>query len=275
MRTPKDRGKPVDAGRMRSWLDRFDGYRIAVTDQRISAWLQRFRRDDTDLGARLLDAVMFLRSEDMEEALRKLVDHLPGWDKSHARREGKWRFLAFSISAGESGDTMLHKSRTALGLTGGRYDQLFIHKADLLKEELGCDDSVVFFDDFAGTGRQACRAWHETLAELLPGSPRAYLVLVAAGERAVDRIAQETGLKVVTKHVLGVGDDIFSGECEHFSRTEKERLVEYGKIAARKMPRGYGDCGFVIVLAHKTPNNSIPILHANHGHWRGLFPRHG
>lgn len=274
MRTPKARGKPVDAGRVKSWLDRFDGYRVAVTDQRIRQWLAQFKAEDTGLSARILDAVAFLRSEDMEEALRKAADRLQGWHKSPARRRGKWRFLAFSISAGESGDSMLHKLRTSLGLTGAKYDALFIHKADLLREELDADDSVVFIDDFAGTGQQACRAWRETLAELLPGNPKTYLILIAAGEKAVHRIAQETSLNVVTSHVLRIGDDIFSSDCKHFTQHEKDRLLEYCEIADRAQLRGFGDCGFVIVLAHKTPNNSIPVLHASHKRWMGLFPRH-
>jgi hypothetical protein len=266
---------------MSSWLDRFDGYRVAITGERIRMWLENFRSQDTDLGARILDAVTFLKAEDMETALREMVGRLPGWHKSEPRRRGKWRFVAFSISAGESGDTMLHRSRTALGLTGGRYNDMFIHMSDLLRASLGADDNVVFVDDFAGTGEQACRAWRgdpemkiTRLAELLPGSPKTYLILVAAGRRAVDRIAQETKLKVVARHVLGPADNIFSGDCQHFTQAEKDALLAYSRRADRKHPRGYGDCGFVIVLAHRTPNNSIPVLHANHERWRGLFPRH-
>jgi hypothetical protein len=281
VRTPKARGKPVDGSRIRSWLDRFDGYRVAVSEGRVREWLDCFRLQDKDLGARVLDAVMFIKFEDMESALRDMVGRLPGWHKSKTQRDGKWRFVAFSISAGESGDSMLHRSRTALGLTGQQYNELFIHKADLLREKLGADDSVVFFDDFAGTGQQACRAWRGDqdaritgLVELLPENPKTYLILIAAGQRAVSRIGQETNLKVVTGHVLRPEDNIFSEDCRHFTQEEKENLLEYCKKADRKVPRGFGDCGFVIVLAHRTPNNSIPVLHANHNRWRGLFPRH-
>ena len=273
MRTPEARSKPIDAERITAWLDRFDGYRIAATEERLRAWLTNFRREDLNLGARVLDAVMFLKSEDMEEALRGIVGGLPGWHRSKGQRQGKWRFVAFSVSAGESGDTMLHKSRTALRLTGKQYDDLFIHKADLLRANLGLNDSVAFIDDFAGTGQQACGAWR-VLAELLPGSPKTYLIVVAAGQRAVERISQETRLEVVTRHVLGPGDDIFSERCRHFTQSEKDGLLAYCRRADPAKPRGFGDCGFVVVLAHKTPNNSIPVLHANHGRWRGLFPRH-
>lgn len=281
MRKPKLRGKPIDHGRIQAWLDRFDGYRVTVTDFRVRNWLANFREDDRDLGARVLDAVTFLKSEDMEAALRDLVSCLPGWHMSKAHRRGKWRFVAFSISAGESGDLLLHRSRTALGLEGRQFDELFIHKANLLSERLEADDSVVFFDDFAGTGEQACRAWRGDsvtrvtgLAELLPGNPKTYLVLIAAGQRAITRIAQETELNVRAKHMLGSADDIFSRDCEHFTEPEKESLLTYCERADRRIPRGYGNCGFVVVLAHKTPNNSIPVLHASHERWTGLFPRH-
>ena len=272
VRTPKARGTPVDADRIRAWLEQFDGYRVAVSEGRIRDWLTRFGTEDVDLAARVLDAVRFVRSEDMESALRETVSRLPGWQKNKNQRQGTWRFVAFSTSAGESGDTMLHKARTALGLTGGRYDELFIHKADLLRQPLGTNDSVAFFDDFAGTGQQGRGHWRE-LAELLPGNPKTYLILVAAAQRAVDRIRRETGLRMVAKYVLRPGDDIFSEQCRHFAEREKIRLLEYCTKADRRNPRGFGNCGFVIVLAHKTPNNSIPVLHANHSAWRGLFPR--
>jgi hypothetical protein len=210
----------------------------------------------------------------MEIALRKIGKKLPGWHSDPKQRHGKWRFLAFSKSAGESGDTMLHKWRTALGLTGAKYHELFVHKADLVKENLGADDSVAFIDDFAGGGEQACD-WRSTLAELLPGNPRTYLILIAAGHKAAARIPQETPLKVFTNQVLRPDDDIFSASCQHFTSNEQHRLLKYCQVADRKRPKGWGNCGFVIVLAHKTPNNSIPILHANHRGWRGLFPRHG
>jgi len=281
VRKPKARGKPIDIGRIQSWLDRFYGYRVTVTDERVRIWLANFGDKDRDLGARVLDAVTFINSEDMEVTIREMVGRLPGWHRSKARRLGKWRFVAFSISAGESGDSMIHRSRTALRLTGRQFDELFIYRADLLREELGPNDSVVFFDDFAGTGQQACQAWRgdpdtrvPALAELLPGDPKTYLILIAAGQRAINRIGQETKLNVFTKHVLGPADNIFSEDCYHFTPPEKDSLLTYCKRADHKWPRGYGNCGFVIVLAHKTPNNSIPVLRASHDQWKGLFPRH-
>jgi hypothetical protein len=212
--------------------------------------------------------------QEMEDAFRILASRLTGWDRAKTRRTGKWRFVAFSKAAGESGDVMLHKWRSALGLSGSRHDELFIHRSDLVHEQLSTEDSVVFLDDFAGTGQQVCKGWRETMAELLPGSPRAYLVLVAASNVARDKIVTETRLQVEAKILLRERDNIFSTKCKHFTTSDKNTLLGYCARADRKRPRGFGNCGFVIVLAHKTPNNSIPILHVNHSSWVGLFPRH-
>jgi hypothetical protein len=43
---------------------------------------------------------------------------------------------------------MLAAFRVANQLTAKRHDELFIYKADLMKEQLGPEDTVVFVDDF-------------------------------------------------------------------------------------------------------------------------------
>src|SRR5207245_1228910 len=118
-------------------MERFGGYRVHVSQQRIQQWLNQFENGHRDLGARILDAV-------------------------------------------ESSDRMLHTFRAANGLNAERFDNLFIHKSELLRQNLGAADTVVFVDDFAGTGEQAVTAWKESLGELLPGRPRIFLVLAVA-----------------------------------------------------------------------------------------------
>ena len=73
---------------------------------------------------------------------------------------------------------------------------------------------------------------------------------------------------------LSLRDSVFSSECPHFSVAEKKTLLDYCMLADRNNSKGYGDAGLLVVLAHRTPNNTIPVLHANHGGWQGLFPRH-
>ena len=168
---------------------------------------------------------------------------------------------------------MLHAFRVANRLAGERHDDLFIYKADLMKEELGSDDTVVFVDDFAGTGDQAIGAWNDALAELLPGRPRTFLVLIAAVREAAQRIMDKTLLNVRSHRRLSTRDNFFANDCDHFSADEKETLLTYCQSADATNPRGYGRSGLLVVMAHRCPNNSLPILHAKSGTFAGLFFR--
>ena len=55
---------------------------------------------------------------------------------------------------------------------------------------------------------------------------------------------------------------------------QKGRLLEYCRRADAVHSRCFGDCGLLLVLGHRTPNNSVPVLHAHTNKWHGLFPRH-
>lgn len=274
MRAPRVRGSNIDARRMHDWVEEFAGYRHAVTENRIDRWLAQFDGTDRDLAARVLDCVDYVPYERIADAFRSLLRSLPGWNFDKTQRQGKWRFVPFSVSAGESGDSMLHQFRVANKLGGRKHDELFVHTRDLLREELRAEDSVVFVDDFAGTGDQVSTAWTAQMAELLPGSPNTYLILVAASVSGRQAISRRTGLTVAPSFELTESDDIFSQQCAHFNADEKATLLRYCQRADRHLPRGYGDCGFVIVFAHRCPNNAIPILHAHNGRWSGLFRRH-
>jgi len=273
VRAPARRGAPVDMERMRLWVNEFAGYRHTVNEGRIDRWLDQFQKKDRDVAARTLDAVDFVGAEQTAAAFRSGLAGLDGWDLVAKRRRGEWRFVAFSVSAGESGDSMLHRFRIANNLAGKQFDALFIHKSELLEANLSSEDTVVFVDDFSGTGDQATLAWGE-LQELLPGNPKSYLVLVAASTIARRRIERDTGLKVVCHIELGDDSDIFGKECKYFSTDDKKDLLNYCTRADPKAPKGKGDSGFVIVFSHTCPNNSIPILHVRNKRWEGLFRRY-
>lgn len=274
MKQPRPRGAAIDANRLRDWLEDFSEYRYAVSESRIERWLNQFGADYRNLAARVLDCVDFVSRERISTAFRSLLNGLPGWSPIEGERTGKWRFVPFSVSAGESGDALLYDFRLANGLDSKKYNELFVHMRDLLRENLGSDDTVVFVDDFAGTGDQVCGAWVTDMAELLSGGPNTYLLLVASSRAAREAISSSTNLTVVRLFELDDSDNIFSDMCPHFDAGEKAALLVHCKKADRRNPKGYGECGFVVVFTHRCPNNTIPILHANHENWVGLFRRH-
>lgn len=274
MKHPMHRGSAINMQRMTGWVSVFSEYRHAVTEARIDRWLNQFNQHDRDLAARVLDCVEFITNEQMSAAFRSILNRLEGWDKDEKRRRGRWRFVPFSGSAGESGDSMLHKFRLANGLNGRMYNKLFIYRSELLGEKMGPGDTVVFVDDFSGTGNQACTAWRREFEELLPDKPTVYLILIAASNAARERIEDETDLTVISHIQLTEADDIFSSRCRHFTQDERDKLLQYCRRGDKHNPRGFGDCGFVVVFTHNCPNNSIPILHVYNQRWEGLFRRY-
>jgi hypothetical protein len=276
----------VDARRYRRWVHRFGSYRAGVTNLSIESWLAQFEQAHQDLGARLLDAVEFYGQSDIHAAYRQALKALSGWHKDPSKRFGRWRFAAMSGSAGESGDAMLYQFRVANGLDARTFNELFVSRSDLFREpllpdddpqKLGKDGVVVLLDDFSGTGTQVCAAWNDpatSFGALLAGVGKVYLVLVAASRVARLRISTETGITPVPAHELNESDNIFSDRCNHFTAADQATLLRYCEIANRRHPKGFGDCGFVVVFQHRPPNNSIPILYEEHAKWSGLFPRH-
>ena len=286
MKRPLPVGSPIDAKRYSRWISRFGSYRAAVTNVTIESWLRQFEEGDRDLAARVLDAVEFYGQSQIHAAFRQALAALPGWHRSPSRRHGQWRFAAMSGSAGESGDAMLYQFRIANGLDAKSFNQLFVARSDLFRQallpdedplKLGEDDAVVLLDDFSGTGTQVCDAWNDpetSFGSLLAGIGKVYLILVAASKAARQRIATETSILPFPAHNLHESDNVFSEQCRHFTEADRATLLRYCEIADKEYPKGFGNCGFLVVFQHRPPNNSIPILHADHPKWTGLFPRY-
>ncbi len=287
MRRPLAHGTSIDAKRYRRWIDNFGSYRAGIINVTIQSWLNQFDPSDQDLAARVLDAVEFYGQSQIHAAYRSALESLDGWHKAASKRKGKWKFAAMSRSAGESGDAMLYQFRVANSLDAKPLNELFVPSlSDLFRlaylpdgdpHKLGKDDVVVLLDDFSGTGTQVCEAWNDpetSFGALLAGVGKVYLIVVAASRSARKRIKDETSISLVSGHELQDGDNVFSGHCRHFTTTDRTKLFRYGTIANKAAPKGFGDCGFVVVFQHRTPNNSIPILHADNSRWTGLFPRH-
>ena len=273
MQKPGERGAPADNARFDDWLASFTGYASQVTRRKIELWLEQFDSPDRDVAARVLDAVLFIGNEQIKNQFRGLLKGLDGWDEDPRKRKGRWFFVAFSTSAGESGDTMLHMFRMATGMTQRKFNSLFVRPSELIQLKLTADDTVILIDDFAGTGKQATDAWTDVFSELLAGEPRTFLMLAAATKQAMKAVADKTEMELLCGIILEKRQNFFDATCTYFNGNEKKTVEHYCRKADAKYPRGSGDSGLLVVLTHRCPNNSLPILHATHRAWRGLFPR--
>ena len=273
MKRPRECGTAIDARRYRFWISEFSGYRNPVTQNRIELWLDQFKPDDRDLAARILDAVLFIGNQHIHTSFREILGGISGWNIIKSKRQGRWFFVPFSGSVGESGDSMVHAFRMATSMSKKQYNNLFIHRSELPLKRLTDKDTVILIDDFSGTGDQACDSWEKLFSELITEGPRIVLILIAATTAALERISDETDLEPICGTTLRNKDGFFHTECTYFTPNEKERILQYCVRADRRKPQGYGDIGLLLVFAHRCPNNTIPILHSSNNDWDGLFPR--
>ena len=257
---------------MAAWLDRFSHYRQPPTRATLLRWLDSFDREHVGIAHKVLDQVVVVSELEIQEGYKRGLEGLPGWSRSVENRHGRWFFSGVG-GAGESGPAMLRLFREANGLTAHRWNNFFVSQVELPRLRLSARDSVVFVDDFAGTGRQMVGYW-PILEELIAAEAKCYLLLTALTVRAAESIENKTEFIVHADKTLGLEADLYNPACGILSLEEMEILDRYGRVAWQQYPRGFGSCGLCFVLSHKTPNNTIPVLHANHDNWKGLFPRH-
>lgn len=264
----------MNARQLRDLANVFNGYRHPVDDYKIREWIGQFSHQDEAIAEKVLNHIDFYTSDRISASFRNALGSLEGWDIDAAKRKGKWRFVPYSASAGESGDTMLHKFRHANNLSNRRYNELFISRSDLLREGLGPEDSVVLVDDFIGSGEQASTSWKEIFGELLGEVGRVYLLVVCAYSAGIEKVREETDLDVVCGFIIGKSANVFSGSGQRWSTIEKDALLKYCKKASKAKPKGHGECGLLVVFSHGCPNNSIAVLHSKSENWEPLFRRY-
>ena len=232
----------------------------------------RFDQEHRETAAKVLDNVVVVSERQVHEGYKRALAQLEGWHPDEAQRQGRWCFVGFG-GPGESGPAMVRMFREANDMDLGRFNNLFHSLSDVPALKLTAADSIVFIDDFSGSGRQVTTVW-PVIKELVASEARCYLLLTACTEAAEAAIKEKTELECFVDQVIPHTDNIFHEDSTTFSEDELAIIKSYCKIADPKNPRGFGKTGLLFVLSHKTPNNTIPILHVNEkDRWVGLFPR--
>jgi hypothetical protein len=254
------------------WYDRFRAYRRSPSREEILAWLNQFEPQHVPVAKKVLDNVILIADVDIHSCYRDALNAIPGWSRNEVQRQGRWAFLGLGGQA-ESGAVMLHMFREANELEPDKFQPLFVSLSELPGMQLTAADTVIFVDDFAGTGDQFADRW-EKFQELIASEARTFLFLAAATSRAMDRLGGVEDLDVRVGRRLEPCDNVFSEECNTFANDEKATVLRYCETADPRCPKGWGDCGLLLVISRKTPNNSAPILHVDvRRRWKGLFPR--
>lgn len=247
---------------------KFSSYITSIGRNEIRIWLKQFG-EHVDTGLKLLQSLDFYAPRriirDFRTAHKQFLEII-----NTSSLDGV-TFFPFG-RAGKSGSSLIYHYKTANTLSVARCRYHFSEITSLFGEEELEEHKLVFVDDFIGTGNQAIETWDSLRQIPFPRESQSFLLTLVAFDTAIQRVEENTALRVITPRILSEEDRVFSPTNTTFSDAEKSILREHCENVGH-WPTGYGDCQTLIVFHYRIPNNAISILRSETSDWKPLFPR--
>lgn len=262
----------------------------SLNTEDIRVWLDQFGKNtDQRLMFRVLQNLIFYS----EDAIRSRMSVAHGIvtrglvDRRTHKQVKRWPDIVVSYLDGP-------------GKSGARFAKLYADENEMYYENViergqlrsviekrELTQSVVFIDDFVGTGTSATtylRALVEECGDLLTSrNIPAFLIAVSGFE---------TGKKTIDDYLATLTTDIRVHLCESLDsshiafgpnsmvfpdpndRQRAKAIAEAkGRLICSPAPLGYGDSQAMVVFAHNCPNNTLPVLWERTKDWVPLFRR--
>lgn len=249
-------------------LNRFNGF-PNLDRRRIELWIGNFDDSDAELALKVLDNVEYFNDSRMYLACQEIFAQLRTLKGAALNNV---YFCAFGSPA-HSGQHIYSIFATANSLTGRANASRFKLISELNMLSLESNVTVVFLDDFIGTGDQSIGYWAE-IESIVTDNVDVYLGVVAAFEDGIRNVQTNTPMKVLCYRRFNDSDKLFSATNPRFTEEEKDTLEKYCYVTGASNPEGYGNCQALVVSPYKTPNNTVAILTVQNNEWEGIFPRY-
>ena len=136
--------------------------------------------------------------------------------------------------------------------------------------------TVVFVDDYVGSGRSFCKFWAE-IGSYHNENNDYILACLVAHQQGISIIESETPVRVVTATVpLSNSERVFHSTNKKFTDGEKNILKSYcDRMKSKPQDRyGFMDTQSLVIMFAGSANNVLPILYSNKNNWLPLFPRY-
>ena len=270
------KGRYLSEEKVRAWLNQFN----TNAEQRFMYHiLQNFTfYDHSTIRVRLTEAHNMVREDSyryIKQRERKrddiLVSYIDGPGKSGAVYAGLYTELA-DISKGN----VIERGRLKSTLAG-----------IMRKPPIERPHTLVFIDDFIGTGESACKYFRQInsmCGNLLSESKLRIFFIVLSGfeqgkqniQRALDEVMFKVSVRVCD--LQGEADKCFTEASKFFPHalqreTAKNIAERYGLTLVLDHPLGFGNCQAAIAFEDSCPNNTLPIFWSDSNNWIPLFRR--
>lgn len=244
-----------------------------ITAPRISNWMSQFEKSDREVIAKLVEYFRYYTSSDVFSLVERLWSSLRS--EHGVAPESSW-FVPSGYVA-KSGDAVAYFFRRHNELP----EEAFLRVSDLTSDRFTQRNTVVFVDDFIGSGQEAlfiASGVVEPLRVKAPGTKFIFAAMVGY-EDGIKRIVESKAMDVCIVDVLKDETRPFSTNSIIFpepeSRAKAEQVVrKYCSILKPKSPLGYGETQGLVGFFFGTPNNTLPIFWSKSAGWNPLLP-HG
>jgi hypothetical protein len=249
----------------------YNPFRGDVSDQALSEWIAQFEETERPVINQLLKAFRYYGSAQVAELVKGLYTDI---HNSSTDLNSELWFVPVGYVA-KSGSIIAYYFRVQNELQQDR----FISPVDIAALPLTQKSTVVFLDDFLGTGNQALQVWN-TVAEPIIKKTKCNFVYatVVAFREGIEFVKTKTGFTTFAVDVLDDCDRPFS-TSSHVFETESDRnaaekiIGKYGDRLYPNHPFGYRRTQGLLGFFYSTPNNTLPIFWSAQSGWKPLLAR--
>jgi len=279
----------------------FVTYRLwdGLERHRLDAWINNFKTDEERyFAAKILDALIYRSRAQavamMREMFQRKIPDLqrrrkisPELSKVYSALKGEKDpnlrivpVLAPADPPTKSGYLVGRSLRRSLGFSNS-----WIVNGTRVPKLLASGRTIIFFDDFLGTGNQFTKFVRSRRLEASVESGQCIYASLTAHKRGLSKIRKiYPNLHLVTVEVLNNNHALFDAEGGSFPDSENTaatarcfyyEFLRKRRIGAKKRTRlGFGSLELLYAFEDAVPNNSLPILWwPQSDSWRPLFDR--
>jgi hypothetical protein len=260
-------------------------------------WLSNFNDDEMPYAESLLSSFFYYNEKMcntmLETAFKSISLYFP--ECSIEEKIQKWQelcenaiFTTVDIDENNptaSGNLICRRARQVLGIP----EERFFKKEDALKRLYdGTNKTIIFLDDFIGSGLQFTDTWTDPFIDR--GNTYAYPDICARDDTQafyVTLIATEYGIgeiyktcrnvEIVAANTLGRQYNALNDDSIIWPDDLKEGANDFlkavGERAGMKNYEGFHKLGLTVAFHHSVPDATLPIFYWNENGWHPLIER--
>lgn len=247
-------------------IRKWDG--TEISHEKIEAWLLNFKRnEDRKIALKLLNKLIYISYSDLRILLKSAYGSL----LCSLQADDLTNCYISNIGDPTSGSMHLLK---IFQEENGINSNIVISFENLKSLTGNIDKTVIFIDDFIGTG-DTYIDWYEKNTDVLNCFSKVIYVSATGLQKGITRIETETKTEVLCVNIFDEDEQVIDGTLFNFEdkKMVTELIDKYSSTVGFQNMYGYGKCQLLLAFEYNIPNSSIGILWWSKNNWTPLLKR--